>query len=239
MSSQPENKQTGLENFMAEGDVDAATSEEVHFEPSKLANKIGVVAQAGSTVKIDTLKILQEAKRLGIPLNLPPTNVTFFAGRDGDLVEVHQLLEQNQRVAVSAYVKGMGGVGKSELALQYALRHLLTDYRGGVCWLQANSDLAIQLKDFVRVQLDRTFPDDLDTVERLTAYCWKCLAEHLSAEPTTKAQPKKMLVILDDVKDYETLKPYLPPMGGDFTDWGQRCSNIGWMCWCWRRRWIC
>jgi hypothetical protein len=217
MSSQPENKQTGLENFMAEGDVDAATSEEVHFEPSKLADKIGVVAQAGSVVKIDTLKILQEAKRLGIPLNLPPTNVTFFAGRDGDLVEVHQLLEQNQRVAVSAYVKGMGGVGKSELALQYALRHLLTDYRGGVCWLQANSDLAIQLKDFVQVQLDRTFPDDLDTPKKLADKCWKYLAEHLSAEPATKAQPKKMLVILDDVKDYETLKPYLPPMGGDFT----------------------
>ncbi|CAN1210632.1 hypothetical protein TUMEXPCC7403_10580 [Tumidithrix helvetica PCC 7403] len=162
-------------------------------------------------------QILQEAKRLGIPLNLPPTNVTFFAGRDADLVEVHQLLEKNQRVAVSAYVKGMGGVGKSELALQYALRHLLTDYRGGICWLQANSDLAIQLRDFVQVQLDRAFPDDLDTMEKLAAYCWRCLTEHLSADPKTKAQPKKMLVILDDVKDYESLKPYLPPLGGDFT----------------------
>ncbi len=162
------------------------------------------------------VNILQEAKRLGIPLNLPPTNVTFFAGRGTDLEQVHSLLLQNQQVAVSAYVKGMGGVGKTELAIQYALRHLLTDYRGGICWLQANSDIAIQLKDFVRVQLAETIPDDLDTAKKLVDYCWSLLTEHLSADPVTKEPPKKMLVILDDVKDYEVLKPYLPKMGGGF-----------------------
>jgi tetratricopeptide (TPR) repeat protein len=162
------------------------------------------------------VNILQEAKRLGIPLNLPPTNVTFFAGRGTDLEQVHQLLQQNQQVAVSAYVKGMGGVGKTELAIQYALRHLLTDYRGGICWLQANNDIAIQLKDFVRVQLAETIPDDLDTAKKLVDYCWSLLTEHLSADPVTKEPPKKMLVILDDVKDYEVLKPYLPKMGGGF-----------------------
>ena len=87
------------------------------------------------------INILQEAKRLGIPINLPPTNVTLFAGRDDDLKRVHELLQKNQRVAVSAFVKGMGGVGKSELALQYSLRHLLTDYSGGICWLRANGGL--------------------------------------------------------------------------------------------------
>ncbi|MFO0129934.1 MAG: tetratricopeptide repeat protein [Pseudanabaena sp.] len=162
------------------------------------------------------VNILQEAKRLGIPLNLPPTNVAFFAGRGTDLEQVHSLLQQNQQVAVSAYVKGMGGVGKTELAIQYALRHLLTDYRGGICWLQANSDIAIQLKDFVRVQLAETIPDDLDTAKKLVDYCWSRLNEHLSTDPVTKEPPKKMLVILDDVKDYEVLKPYLPKMGGGF-----------------------
>ncbi|MFN7638059.1 MAG: tetratricopeptide repeat protein [Pseudanabaena sp.] len=162
------------------------------------------------------VNILQEAKRLGIPLNLPPTNVAFFAGRGTDLEKVHNLLQQNQQVAVSAYVKGMGGVGKTELAIQYALRHLLTDYRGGICWLQANNDIAIQLKDFVRVQLAETIPDDLDTAKKLVDYCWSLLTEHLSADPVTKEPPKKMLVILDDVKDYEVLKPYLPKMGGGF-----------------------
>ncbi|WP_103667388.1 hypothetical protein [Pseudanabaena sp. BC1403] len=83
-------------------------------------------------------QIIQEAKRVGSVINLPQTNVTFFAGRDEDLAKVHELLQKNQRVAVAAFVKGMGGVGKSELALQYALRHLLTDYSGGICWLRGN-----------------------------------------------------------------------------------------------------
>ncbi len=162
-------------------------------------------------------QIIQAAKRAGSLINLPQTNVTFFAGRDQDLEKVHSLFQQNQRVAVSAYVKGMGGVGKTELAIQYALRHLLSDYRGGICWLQANGDLAIQLQDFVRVQLAKSIPDDLVTAENLAAYCWRCLTEHLSAESVTPADPQKMLVILDDVMDYEALKPYLPSMGGNFT----------------------
>lgn len=88
-------------------------------------------------------QILQEVKQAGILLNLPTTSVTFFAGREDDLTRVHKFLTQNQWVAVSAYVKGMGGVGKTELSIQYALRHVLTDYRGGVCWLQANNDIAL------------------------------------------------------------------------------------------------
>jgi tetratricopeptide (TPR) repeat protein len=228
MSSQPENEQTALENVTAGGDINANISQEINHEPNKLADKIGVVAQANSKVNIDTLnvggnttvnytQIIQEAKRAGSLINLPQTNVTFFAGRDQDLEKVHSLFQQNQRVAVSAYVKGMGGVGKTELTIQYALRHLLSDYRGGICWLQANGNLAIQLQDFVRVQLAKAIPDDLGTAENLAAYCWRCLTEHLSSEPATPADPQKMLVILDDVKDYEALKPYLPSMGGNFT----------------------
>jgi hypothetical protein len=161
-------------------------------------------------------QILQEAKQAGILLNLPPTNVTFFAGREDDLARVHELLMQNQWVAVSAYVKGMGGVGKTELSIQYALRHVLTDYRGGVCWLQANNDIALQLQEFVRVQLDQKMPDDLDSAEKLAAYCWKCLDLHLHSDPKKDEQGKKMLVILDNVKDSDALEPFLPPSGSNF-----------------------
>jgi hypothetical protein len=122
----PQNKQTALENVTVGGDINANISQEINHEPNKLADKIGVVALANSTVNIDTLnvggnttvnytQIIQEAKRAGSLINLPQTNVTFFAGRDQDLEKVHSLFQQNQRVAVSAYVKGMGGVGKTEL----------------------------------------------------------------------------------------------------------------------------
>jgi hypothetical protein len=51
------NKQTALENVTAGGDIDATISQEIHNEPSKLADKIGVVAQAGSVVNIATLNV--------------------------------------------------------------------------------------------------------------------------------------------------------------------------------------
>ena len=154
------------------------------------------------------INILQEAKRLGIPINLPPTNVTLFAGRDDDLKRVHELLQKNQRVAVSAFVKGMGGVGKSELALQYSLRHLLTDYSGGICWLRANEGtLPTQLQDFVEVQIGETMPDGLDSGEKLAGHCWRRLSERVEGQ---------MLVVLDDVKDYGDVELFLPPLNGKF-----------------------
>jgi len=153
-------------------------------------------------------QIIQEAQRAGSLINLPQTNVTFFAGRDDDLAKVHELLQQNQRVAVSAFVKGMGGVGKSELALQYALRHLLTDYSGGICWLRGNEGtLPTQLQDFLQVKLGETMPDGLDSGEKLAGHCWRRLLERLEGQ---------MLVVLDDVKDYGKMEPFLPPLDGKF-----------------------
>ena len=210
MSSQPENKQTALENVSAGGDINETIAQEIHQEPNKLAEKIGIV-QYGGIVKIDTFnynQIVQEAKQAGSLLNLPPTNVTFFAGRDDDLAKVHELLQTNQRVAVAAFIKGMGGVGKSELALQYALRHLLTDYVGGICWLRGHEGtLPTQLQDFVQVQFGETMPDGLDSGEKLAGHCWRRLSERVEGQ---------MLVVLDDVKNYENVEPFLPPLEGKF-----------------------
>ncbi|OYQ63523.1 hypothetical protein B9G53_16505 [Pseudanabaena sp. SR411] len=206
------NKQTGLENVNLLGDADINISQEIHHEPNKLADKVGIVALEGSAVNIGTFnnytQIIQEAKRAGSLINLPQTNVTFFTGRDEDLAKVHELLQKNQRVAVSAFVKGMGGVGKSELALQYALRHLLTDYGGGICWLRGNEGtLPTQLQDFVQVQLGENMPDGLDSGEKLAGHCWRRLLERVEGE---------MLVVLDNVKSFDEVKPFLPPQNGKF-----------------------
>jgi tetratricopeptide (TPR) repeat protein len=181
----PQNLQTAIAGVNVGGDFSATVNQTINYN-----------------------QVLQDAKRIGIPLNLPQTNVTFFAGRDDDLQKVHELLQKNQKVAVSAFVKGMGGVGKSELALQYALRHLLTDYSGGICWLQGNEGtLPTQLQDFVQVQLRETMPDGLDSGEKLAGYCWRRLSERVEGQ---------MLVVLDDVKDYGNVEPFLPTLDGKF-----------------------
>ena len=121
-----------------------------------------------------------------------------FVGRDRTLTELHQLLQQNTQVAIAAAVIGMGGVGKTELAIQYARQHLETIYTGGVCFLTGGSFI-LDLLQFAR---PRFFPNKdftgFSEKEQLD-YCWQHWADG------------KVLLIVDDVTNYkQQVKPYLP-----------------------------
>ncbi|MHC5720396.1 MAG: AAA family ATPase, partial [Nostoc sp.] len=84
--------------------------------------------------------------------NIPPA-VPFkkFVGREAELQKLHQKLQKSRQVAIVA-VAGMGGVGKTELAIQYAKQHL-ENYQGGVCWLSAQGiDVVIQIFRFAELK---------------------------------------------------------------------------------------
>jgi hypothetical protein len=133
---------------------------------------------------------------LNPPENLPRSGIPQFVGREGALETLHQQLQQTQTVAISA-IAGMGGVGKTELALQYAL-HSLTgkQYPGGICWLNARTlDVGTQIVKFARTYLKLQLPDGLELPNQV-AYCW----QHWL--------PGDVLIALDDVTKYEDVKPY-------------------------------
>jgi hypothetical protein len=95
----------------------------------------------------------------------------------------------------------MGGTGKTELALQYAKEQLQRGaYPGGVCWVKVrNLDIGTQIVEYAISCLNLQLPD----VELLlkVKYIW----QHW--------QPQgDVLVILDDVTDYQALEAYLPPL---------------------------
>ncbi|NEN99059.1 MAG: tetratricopeptide repeat protein, partial [Moorea sp. SIO3I7] len=102
----------------------------------------------------------------------------------------------------------MGGLGKTELALQYALRYQ-DKYRGGLCWLQVRrADLGTQLVSFGRRDLGLTIPDELEFNDQVR-YCWRNWPEGT------------VLIVLDDVlsfgNDYkQRIEPYLPPAQSRF-----------------------
>jgi len=158
----------------------------------KLAEKIGVVVQGG-TVSIENVNVYQSPLPLptGIPQNLPYSGARQFVGRSNELEILHQQLQGTNRVAISV-VSGMGGIGKTELALRYALEHIEA-YSGGICWLRARSgNVEIQIIEFVQLNLNLEVPQKLGekplNLNQQVQWCLKYW------QP-----PGLVLLILDDI----------------------------------------
>ena len=123
-------------------------------------------------------------------------------GRDEVLAQLDQQLQQSDRVAIST-LTGMGGIGKSELALQYGWQEWPKQtYRGGICWLNvAESDPGLSILSFASLNFGLTFSDKVPLIERVR-YAWQVWL---------KNKKDQTLIIFDDVRDYQQIKDYLPP----------------------------
>ncbi|NCS58404.1 MAG: tetratricopeptide repeat protein [Microcystis aeruginosa G11-04] len=134
-------------------------------------------------------------------LNRARTGAVNFVGREDAMKQLHHQLQQQERIAITAVVTGMAGVGKTELALQYALYHKKkSTYPGGICWIGVQAEtVGVQLLNFAKSLLGLFPPEDLNLRGQLD-YCW------------ARWQPQgDVLLILDDVHQYGEIQDYLPP----------------------------
>jgi hypothetical protein len=117
---------------------------------------------------------------------------------------LHELLQQENASIAIAAPTGMGGIGKTELALQYAYRHL-EDYPAGVCWISVRqSDLAVGVQELVQICFELVPPDILKDSVAKVQWCYQRWLEQEAGQA---------LLVLDDVLNsagYEQLQPYLP-----------------------------
>ncbi len=139
----------------------------------------------------------------------PPNNLRFqgsanFVGRQYELNILREKLLRPGIVALTA-VAGMGGVGKTELATQYARQHE-ADYPGGICWLSAReSNLGADIVQFAQLHMNLEVPqkDFSGRLLSLTEQVAWCLHRWLPPEGL-------VLVVLDDVTDLGNCREFLP-----------------------------
>jgi NB-ARC domain len=147
---------------------------------------------------------------LNPPTNLPYSGSKTFVGRDLQLQQLHEYLQQDQPVSISA-IAGMGGAGKTELAIQYALRYKI-EYPGGLCWLNVKGakpdEVGNQIiKYYLKYLKSKSNTDSEDKKLSLSDRVQKYFSNWC---------PGLTLLIFDDVNDYAQVKPWIPPAPSQF-----------------------
>ena len=135
----------------------------------------------------------------GVPLLRNP----YFTGREEILEALHRRLHEEQAVArTQAYaLKGLGGMGKTQIALEYAYQHAL-DY-SGVFWIGAETEAQVvssllRIAELLQVP-ERHAPEP----QHVVAAVHRWLTTH-----------SQWLLIWDNLDDLDLLARYLPPARG-------------------------
>jgi tetratricopeptide (TPR) repeat protein len=133
--------------------------------------------------------------------NLPLRN-HHFTGREDLLADVHAALTSNQAAALTQAqaITGLGGIGKSQLAIEYAYRH--ADEYDVVWWVRAEEPAQLA-SDYaaLAVALDPSLQEEPDQGALIAAA--RQWLEHGA----------RWLLLLDNVGEAKALKDYLPRGG--------------------------
>ncbi|MEU7891209.1 tetratricopeptide repeat protein [Microbispora bryophytorum] len=151
-------------------------------------------------------------------LGMPRPPAAIFVGRDQALTRVAQALTEGAGVITQAAVYGLGGIGKSELALQYANRH--RDRYQLVWWVDSDTSTQIQtgLANLARAIASgaHSVAAAQATVEEAAAWALTWLATH-----------PRWLLVFDNVEQVADIEPYLGRLRGGHVLITTR-RDIGW-----------
>ncbi len=166
----------------------------------------GINVQSGNNkIEGNTFISYPPQKTVSVIKHIPYPCIPHFVGRSEELATINEKLHRKNNTVVISAVAGMGGVGKTELAVKYAREHT-NDYPGGVCWLNArNGNIAAGIIQFVQLQMglevpQQDFHGNVLTLHQQVAWCWQ------------NWQPSEglVLVVLDDVTNLEEFSEIIP-----------------------------
>ncbi len=129
---------------------------------------------------------------------VPPRN-KHFTGREDILAQIQRTLGQHSQSAlVPQALHGLGGIGKSQLAVEFAYRYQ-DDYQL-VWWIQANDERAIR-RSLVSLAKRLGLPESADVQDTVDTVL----------DVLRRGDPhSRWLLIYDDAPEPGTVGPYLP-----------------------------
>jgi hypothetical protein len=143
--------------------------------------------------------VYQQPDVMGKPVSLG-SRPAFLAGRDDLLTDLDTRLSagDSRRPRIVALC-GLGGVGKSSVAVEYAYRHL---DEVGVAWRFAAEDRAVLAAEFGKLAAQLGVRDVLDQRDPV-----------MSVHGMLAAFAAEWLLVFDNAPDGESVERFLPPVG--------------------------
>jgi tetratricopeptide (TPR) repeat protein/transcriptional regulator with XRE-family HTH domain len=132
--------------------------------------------------------------------NLPFPPNPFFTGRESELLQLQRCFEYSARIAITqpVSVSGLGGIGKTQLALEYAHRCSLHLYRY-VFWVNASNKASLEVSYLSLAHLLQLPEQQEREVERI-----------VQAVKSWLEQESRWLLIFDNADDLEMACSALP-----------------------------
>jgi tetratricopeptide (TPR) repeat protein/transcriptional regulator with XRE-family HTH domain len=160
-------------------------------------------SQAGSEIDLVpseqiSLTVPQQQSETSTPRPRNP----FFTGRDSFLDEIHtKLIELRNEISILPLsISGLGGVGKTQTAIEYASRHR-NEYQM-ILWIQADSHVALT-QEFERiVRVLNPIESEVPAGEQAIDTVKQWLRTHTA-----------WLLVYDNVENLEMLRAFLPTEG--------------------------
>ena len=127
----------------------------------------------------------------------PPARPVYMAGREPLLAELDSRLIAGSRLGPQVVVlHGLGGVGKTSVAIEYAYRH---QAEVGVSWHLPAEDPTVLADEFARLAIQlgvHALPDGRDPVTAVHA--------------ALAARTTPWLLVFDNVTDADSIARFLP-----------------------------
>jgi len=175
--------------------------------PAKIDDGVGNISGNGNSNISRATKNGDVYPTTNQPPQLPssryhlPNRNPHFSGRKEILENISKTFNSNEEIAMTQALTGLGGIGKTQIALKYAYQSKKDKIYDYILWVNAESDVAIN-KSFKKFALST---NQIGNEDKYEAEDIKRILHDLFDKT------KNWLLVFDNAEDIDRLKEWCPP----------------------------